>query len=82
MRELLQAHADAIEAWLTEVANAAGCMPDELNERVQLEYKTPTITETVTAGTFRISQVVRLTPRAAEAAGAAGAEAAEPEGGA
>ena len=66
MRELLQAQADAIEAWLTEVASKVGCTPDELNERVQLEYKTPTITETVTEGTFRISQVVRLVPRTAE----------------
>lgn len=77
MRELLQAHADAIEAWLTEVAEKAGCTPDELNERMQMEYKTPTVTETTTEGTFRISQVVRLSPRPAAAgtAGTAGAEA-------
>lgn len=68
MRELLQAHADAIEAWLTEVAEKAGCTPDELNERMQMEYKTPTVTETTTEGTFRISQVVRLSPRPPESA--------------
>lgn len=75
MRELLQAQAAAIEAWLTEVADKAGCTPDELNDLVQMEYMTPTVTETTTEGTFRISQVVRLSPRPAAAAGTAGAEA-------
>lgn len=78
MRELLQAHAEAIEAWLTQVADKIGYTPAELNERVQLEYKTPTVTETTTEGVFRISQVVRITMRPE----AAVAEATAPEAGA
>lgn len=79
MRELLQAHADAIEAWLTEVADKTGYTPAELNERVQLEYKTPTVTETTTEGVYRISQVVRIVLR--PEAAVAEAEAARPAAG-